>query len=143
MIIYSRRVTEWARHVSISLPDLAAALAAWNARVAWVFGSTARGDDIESSDIDIAAVLAPYGSGPVHPPAAFIVRARLPVEWHVWAQMSRPLQAEAVATGILLFEAVHGEGAHIASAVLTEWRHDEPVRAARRAAELADAHPLI
>ena len=142
MIIYSHRVTQWAQHVGISLPDLAAALAAWNARAAWVFGSTVRGDDVAGSDIDIAVITAPYGSGPSHPPMAFVVQARLPVEWHVWAQMSPPLQAEAVASGICVFEATSGEADRIAREVHKAWQRDAPARAARRAAELADAQPL-
>lgn len=142
MIIYSRSVTEWAQHVGISLPDLAAALAAWNARAAWAFGSTVRCDDTATSDIDIAVITAPHGSGPTHPPAAFVVQARLPVEWHSWPVLPASLQAEVVATGIVLFEDRPGEADRLSHEVLAAWKRDAPARAARRAAELADARPL-
>lgn len=142
MIIRSARVLRWAEHAEVDLTRLEAAMAAWNARCAWAFGSTVRGDDTATSDIDIAVVVVPYGSGPTHPPAAFAVQARLPVEWHCWVDMSAFLRAEVAATGIVLWESVPGDAARIEHEVLAEWQHGASARAQRRAAELADARPL-
>ena len=142
MIIRSRRVTSWAQHTGIDLHRLEDTLAAWGCRAAWVFGSTVRGDDEAGSDIDIAVITAPCGSPPVHPPAAFAVQARLPIEWHCWSDMPSALRAEATATGVVLFEAAPGEAERLTREVLAAWRRDAPARAQRRAAELADAQQL-
>ena len=142
MIVRSRRVTEWARHVGVSLNELDAVLSAWPVQSAWAFGSTVRADDTATSDIDIAVVVVPYGSGPTHPPKAFRVSAGLPIEWHCWVDMPAFLRAEVAATGIAIFESRPGEAELIAREAMTAWQRDASARAQRRAAELANARPL-
>ena len=143
MLIRSARVHRWAQHTEVDLNRLEAAMAAWGVRAAWAFGSTVRGDDEAGSDSDIAVITAPYGTGGTSPPAAYNVEARLPIEWHCWPDMPASLQAEALATGIALFESAPGEAELIAREAMAAWQCDAPARAARRAAELADARPLI